>query len=178
MWTCFPKYTNMINEIFNISYKCWQSNSWNVPYGIWPWYVLRELVQSYPENSAVKTDMDLFPKYTHMIDEIFNISYKCWQRMECTIWHWYVLGELVQCYPENSAVKTDHSPASPNTRLPISLGLGVFNNSYLSFFLHGQNFLRIKFTPKKTRKLRQNTQKIAQIIKTRCCTGFLGQFTV
>ena len=38
----------------------------------------------------------------------------------------YVLGELVQCYPENSAVKTDHSPASPNTRLPISLGLGVF----------------------------------------------------
>ena len=29
------------------------------------------------------------------------------------------------------------------------------------FFLHEQNFWRIKFTPKKTRKLRQNTQKIA-----------------
>ena len=32
--------------------------------------------------------------------------------------------------------------------------------SYLIFviFLHGQNFWRIKFTPKKTRKLQQNTQ--------------------
>ena len=32
------------------------------------------------------------------------------------------------------------------------------HTSYLSFFLHGQNFCRIKFTLKKTRKLRQNTQ--------------------
>ena len=32
------------------------------------------------------------------------------------------------------------------------------HNSYLSFFLHEQNFWRIKFTLKKTRKLRQNTQ--------------------
>ena len=36
---------------------------------------------------------------------------------------------------------------------------------YLSFFLHEQNFWRIKFTPKKTRKLRQNTQKIANFLR-------------
>ena len=32
------------------------------------------------------------------------------------------------------------------------------------FFLHEQNFWRIKFTPKKMRKLRQNTQKIANFL--------------
>ena len=36
---------------------------------------------------------------------------------------------------------------------------------YLSFFLHGQNFWRIRFTLKKTRKLRQNTQKIANLLR-------------
>ena len=36
---------------------------------------------------------------------------------------------------------------------------------YLSFFLHEQNFWRIRFTPKKTRKLRQNTQKIANFLR-------------
>ena len=35
---------------------------------------------------------------------------------------------------------------------------------YLSFFLHKQTFWRIKFTPKKTRKLRLNTQKIAKFL--------------
>ena len=39
------------------------------------------------------------------------------------------------------------------------------HTSYLSFFLHKQNFWRIKFTPKKTRKLRQNTQKIANFLR-------------
>ena len=39
------------------------------------------------------------------------------------------------------------------------------HTSYLSFFLHEQNFWRIKFTPKKTRKLRQNTQKIVNFVR-------------
>ena len=39
--------------------------------------------------------------------------------------------------------------------------------AYLIFviFLHKQNFWRIKFTPKKTRTLRQNTQKIANFLR-------------
>ena len=43
----------------------------------------------------------------------------------------------------------------------------VNKESYLIFviFLHKQNFWRIKFTPKKARKLRQNTQKIANFLR-------------
>ena len=41
----------------------------------------------------------------------------------------------------------------------------IVHTWYLSFFLHEQNFWRIKFTLKKTCKLRQNTQKIANFLR-------------
>ena len=68
-----------------------------------------------------------FPKYTQMKSSTYLTNAdRAIHGMYHMAYGLDVLGELVQCYPENSAVKTDHGSASPNTLLPISLGLGVF----------------------------------------------------
>ena len=47
-----------------------------------------------------------------------------------------------------NALKSDYGSASQNMCFKEFLFLAVMHTSYLSFFLHEQNFWRIKFTPK------------------------------
>ena len=62
---------------------------------------------------------------------------------------------------EEAALQKDPEEESSGNGEVLNPTKHSHHTLYLSFFLHEQNFWRIKFTPKKTRKFRQNTQKIA-----------------